>query len=382
MQGRTFEDRRHMHNFLIRNREELVARCKSKVALRPARVPSNEQLTNGIPLFLDQLIRTLAAEEAGQSETSTDISGPSGGDALALSEIGLAAALHGKDLLRLGYSVDQVVHDYGDLCQAITELAFERDAPFAIDEFRTLNRCLDNAIADAVTSFGVERDLQVSEHNALQENLRVGQLAHELRNALTAANLAVRAMELGNLTLTGATGAVLKRSLVTLGNLVTQSLAQASAPRPQVAFSLSDFIAEAADAARLNAAATGCTLDVPEVDRGLGISGNRELLRGALANLLQNAFKFTHFHTEIVLKAYRAGPHVCIEVRDQCGGLPQGIEHKLFTPFTQRHHQRSGVGLGLSIAKQNVVADDGTLTVQDFPGTGCVFTIRLPYRPL
>jgi len=54
-----------------------------------------------------------------------------------LSEVGELAALHGRDLLNLGYTVDQVVHDYGDLCQAITDLAFERDAPFEIDEFRT-----------------------------------------------------------------------------------------------------------------------------------------------------------------------------------------------------------------------------------------------------
>ena len=49
--------------------------------------------------------------------------------------------------------MDQVIHDYGDLCQAITELAFEQAAPFETKEFRTLNRCLDNAIADAVTEF-------------------------------------------------------------------------------------------------------------------------------------------------------------------------------------------------------------------------------------
>ncbi len=40
--------------------------------------------------------------------------------------------------MELGFSVDQVVHDYGDLCQAITDLAVERDAPFSVDQFRTL----------------------------------------------------------------------------------------------------------------------------------------------------------------------------------------------------------------------------------------------------
>ncbi|MGJ7536788.1 sensor histidine kinase, partial [Variovorax sp. ZT5P30] len=125
-----------MRNFLTNNREELVSRCKSKVALRPRRAATEHQLANGIPLFLEQLIRTLAAEEDDKPAESVRISGPSGGDSLALSEMGVTATAHGKELLKLGYTVDQVVHDYGDLCQAITDLAFERDAPFAIGEFR------------------------------------------------------------------------------------------------------------------------------------------------------------------------------------------------------------------------------------------------------
>ena len=112
-----------MHNFLLNHREELIARCKRKVAQRPNRSPTSQQLSNGIPLFLDQLTRTLKAEEADETAESLQISGPSGGDSLALSEMGVTATAHGKDLLNLGYSVDQVVHDYGDLCQAITDLA-------------------------------------------------------------------------------------------------------------------------------------------------------------------------------------------------------------------------------------------------------------------
>lgn len=129
-----------MRNFLINNREELIARCKLKVAQRPKRAATESQLGNGVPLFLEQLTRTVVAEEADETAESIRISGPSGGDSSALSEMGLSAAAHGKALLHLGYTVDQVVHDYGDLCQAITDLAFERDAPFAIEEFRTLNR--------------------------------------------------------------------------------------------------------------------------------------------------------------------------------------------------------------------------------------------------
>jgi hypothetical protein len=53
----------------------------------------------------------------------------------------------------LGLWIDEVVHGYGDVCQAVTELAVELDAPVSVAEFHTLNRCLDSAIAAAVTAW-------------------------------------------------------------------------------------------------------------------------------------------------------------------------------------------------------------------------------------
>lgn len=88
------------------------------------------------------------------------------------------------------YTFDQVVHDYGDLCQAVTDLAFERDAPFSIDEYRTLNRCLDNTIADAVTEFSSERDKAILLRQTSEGSQRLGYLMHELRNALSSGILA------------------------------------------------------------------------------------------------------------------------------------------------------------------------------------------------
>jgi len=194
-----------MHECLRNNSDELIARCEYKVSKRPRRAATEQQQSNGVPLFLDQLTRTLEAEEANEGGESIRISGASGGDSLALSEMGVSAAAHGKELLKLGFSVDQVVHDYGDLCQAITDLASERDAPFTIDEFRTLNRCLDNAIADAVTEFSFQRDTTIARQHDAAANERLGFLVHELRNALGTATMAVAALELGNMTVGGAT---------------------------------------------------------------------------------------------------------------------------------------------------------------------------------
>ena len=375
-----------LYQFLANNRAMLIARCIEKVAQRPKRAATPQQLENGIPMFIDQLTRTLEAEQSNEDATSLEISGPAGGDASNLSEMGLSATAHGKALLHLGYTVDQVVHDYGDLCQAITDLAFERDAPFNIDEYRTLNRCLDNVMADAVTEFSAQRDVALTVEQSLHENEQLGFLMHELRNALGTATLAVRAMEMGNLTLVGATGAVLKRSHASMAKLISNALAEVGAKNkgvkhPQL-LSLADFIANAKTGADLDATTRGCLLTVAEVNASLGIQVNHDLMLAALMNLLHNAFKFTHPHTQVTLDAYAVGERILINVKDHCGGLPTGSAEKMFTPFTQHSDDKTGMGLGLAIARKSVEADGGTLSVRDVPGTGCIFTIDLPRHSL
>ncbi len=371
-----------MHTFLANNRDELIARCKAKVARRPHRAATAEQLANGIPMFLEQLTRTLRAEEEGDAAEGQRISGPPGGDVAALSQIGVTATAHGKELLTLGYSVNQVVHDYGDLCQAITDLAVERDAPFSVDQFRTLNRCLDNGIADAVTEFSAQRDANVLIRHSADENERLGVLVHELRNSLHTAMMGFAALESGAVPVSGSTGALVKRSLVALSRLLEHSLGEvrdrADRSDRSRAFSLAALVADAKSIAELGATEKGCAFTVPAVDSSVGIAGNRDHLLAALLNLLQNAFKFTHPHTQVTLHAYAAGERVRIDVEDHCGGLPPGFTETMFKPFAQGGVDRSGLGLGLSIARKSVEADGGKLTVRDVPGVGCVFTVDLP----
>ena len=375
-----------MHSFLSNNRDELIARCKEKVARRPLRAATPPQLANGLPMFLEQLTRTLLAEEEGNVAEGVRISGPAGGDATALSQIGVSATAHGEELMALGYTVDQVVHDYGDLCQAITDLAIERDAPFSVDQFRTLNRCLDNAIADAVTEFSASREMNISRRHSAGENERLGVLVHELRNSLQTAMLAFRVLESGTVPISGSTGALMKRSLDALSSLLDRSLGevrqQAGTTDRTDIYPLAAFIADAKSIALLGAAARGCALVVPEVDASVAIAGNRDHLLAALDNLLQNAFKFTHPHTQVTLHAYATADRVCIDIEDHCGGLPSGYAEKLFRPFTQSGFDRSGLGLGLSIARRTAEAEGGSLTVRNVPGTGCVFTMSLPRHSL
>jgi signal transduction histidine kinase len=71
-----------------------------------------------------------------------------------------------------------------------------------------------------------------------------------------------------------------------------------------------------------------------------------------------------------------------IEIGDHCGGLPAGDAERMFLPFTQTSEDRTGLGLGLSISRKSVEANNGTLSVRNLPGAGCVFTIDLPRHAL
>jgi signal transduction histidine kinase len=370
-----------LHEFLTDNRAELIERCGLKVAQRLIPKPTPAELEHGIPLFLEQVIKTLRMERMPEPLRSREVSGPSGGGSVP-SEIGLTAARHGLELLQHGFSLDQVVHDYGDLCQAITDLAFERELSVEIDEFRTLNRCLDNAIADAVTEFALQRDRLMTEKDAKALNERLGFLAHELRNLIQTATLAVTAIKAGNVGLAGATGAVLDRSLIGLRNLIDRSLADvrvmAGMPPHQALIPLPEFIGEVQISAALEARARGCRFTVAAVGVGLAVDADREMLSAAVGNLLQNAFKFTDRDSEVSLSASSSADRVLIEVADHCGGLAAGDAERMFRPFTQGSSDKSGLGLGLSICRSSVEANNGILRVRDVPGTGCVFTIDLP----
>src|SRR5688572_5639449 len=371
-----------LHEFLATNRADLIDRCRLKVAQRRAPKPSDAELEHGVPHFLDQLIKTLRMEQTTQPLQSRLISGGSGGEGSGLSEIGHTAAQHGRELLQDGVTVDQVVHSYGDLCQAITDLAFEQEASVGVDEFRTLNRCLDNAIADSVSEFSYQRDLLLEDAGVHALNERLGFFAHELRNLIQKATLALSAIKAGNVGFAGATGAVLDRSLIGLRNLVDRSLADVRGcagmlPRREL-IPLAAFIAEVKISAALEAQARGCGFDVCDVEPGIAVEADRELLFSAVGNLLQNAFKFTEQSTEVVLHAHAVGDRVLIEVEDCCGGLPPGDAERMFQPFTQGTADKSGLGLGLSICRRSVEANGGVLSVRNIPGSGCVFTLDLP----
>ncbi len=124
---------------------------------------------------------------------------------------------NGADLRARGFTLSQVVHGYGDICQSVTDLAVELTAPIATEDFRTLNRCLDDAIASAVTEYSRAPALRRGDDTV--ETLSLMRMALSAWGAIKAGRVGTR----------GATGDVLDRSLNALSvRLDTLSLS----PRP------------------------------------------------------------------------------------------------------------------------------------------------------
>ena len=280
----------------------------------------------------------------------------------------------------MGLTIGQVVHDYGDVCQVITHLVVQKGALISAEEFRTLNLCLDDAIAGAVTEYAGQRERVI----AAEGTERLGILTHEMRNFLNTATLAFQSIQSGHVAVGGSTGVVLGHSLTGLRDLLDRSLIDvrldAGIERLEL-ISVADFIAEVEIGAAMQARAYGVQFQLVSVEAAVTIEGDRQILLAAVANLLQNAFKFTHASGTVCLTVHATSERVLFDIEDECGGLPPGKTETLFLPFKQRSADRSGLGLGLSICLKAAKANGGELSVRNLPGKGCIFTLDLPRKP-
>ena len=352
-----------LHEFLASHRDAIITRTRAKLTDRPWPLVSTIELEHGVPLFLTQLSETLRLEPTETPFSDTVIS--------------MSAMKHGAELRALGFNISQVVHDYGDICQAVTEVAVEQRIAITTEEFHVLNRCLDTAIAGAVT----EHARITAESRTTGEIERSGQLAHEIRDQLNTALLAFHTLKRGTVAINGSTGTVLGRSLMGLRDLVDNTLSDirmaANIARPE-RVPISVFLDEIALVANLHAESRELRFTIHQVDPGLYVDADAQLLASAVMNLLNNAFKFTPAGGHVTLRALRNGDRVLVEVEDQCGGITEAKTDP-FQAFTdRRRNDRSGLGLGLSIARKAVRSTGGDISFSNLPGTGCVFVIDLP----
>ena len=352
-----------LHDFIVANRDAIISRTRERVGDRPWPSVSTREIEYGVPLFLTQLAETLRLE-------ATDTPFPA-------TVIGSTAARHGAELLEAGFNVSQVVHDYGDICRAVTELAVERRAAITVEEFHTLNRCLDTAIAEAVT----EHARITAQTESADEVERLGNAAHELRDILNTSLLAFHMLRKGTVGIGGGTGAVLGRSLMSLREVVDRTLSEVrltTGKQRRERLTVVAFLDEIAATGMLHSEYRQVEFEVEPVDPGLAVEGDPQLLTSAVMNLLHNGFKNTPAGGKVVLRARAEDRNLVVEVEDECGGFPES-RGDLFQVFGDRRgSDRSGLGLGLSIARKAMRAHGGDIHVRNMPGKGCVFVIEVP----
>ena len=348
-----------LSEFIATHRDLIIARTREKVASRTAPHPTEVEIVYGVPLFLDQLASRLGADAAA---------GP--------DQLGASASLHGGELLSAGFTIGQVVQDYGNICQAITELAVELGPHITNEDFRTLNLCLDIAITDAVTEYARQSERAIMGRGV--EHL--GFLAHELRNLLNTATLAFDAVHTGNVAPNGSTASLVAKSLASMSDLVSRSLAQvrlgSANPRTEYV-PVASLLEEIEIAAAFEARKRNVALSIKHAESGVTVEGDSQILTSIVTNLVQNACKFTRPRGLVTLAARVTPDRVLIDVADECGGLPPGKLEEMFRPYQQRHKNHTGLGLGLAISLKGARAIGGDISVRNLPGMGCVFTVEL-----
>jgi signal transduction histidine kinase len=353
-----------LHDFLTRERNTILTVAKQKAIETQGLRLTSESMDAGWGIFYDELIGLLERDQP------FEFHGEKG-----LHKVG--AEKQGKEYLRLGYTVSEVVQSYGVICQAITELSSKLGFEITSREFRQLNLSLDTAIAEAVTEFEKGRRKTVDS----AEIKRLGFLAHELRNCLQSATIALEMVESGVVGIRSGTGGLLQNSLKKMAELIDTALTEVRLrSEPKIYLERAkvfELMSEVGVTAGFEARSMNLTLKM-EGFSNLEVDVDRQLFISALANLIQNALKFSKPGGTIQVRTREDKDRILIEVEDECGGLPAGKAEELFDAGTQRNKNKTGLGLGLTISRQAIELNKGELRVQNLPGKGCIFTIDLP----
>lgn len=174
------------------------------------------------------------------------------------------------------------------------------------------------------------------------------------------------------------------RQVERLSRLVAQlldlsRLEAGTIPLQRSNFPVAGLLAEAAAESRVHAPAVSVLV---EVDGDPAVDGDRERVHQVLANLLENAVRFTPPGGSVRVMARNVDDHVRIEVLDEGPGVPDADIDRVFDRFYRADHARTsssgGAGLGLSIARWIVDLHGGDIRAERRQPTGCRIVFTLP----
>jgi signal transduction histidine kinase len=326
-------------------------------------------ILDGLPHFLDRLAKRLAIAEAPEGDSDLD-------------NLDGAAGAHGEQRFDIGVDIVTMAREWAVLRDVLLELLIERGRPPTLTEYRVLSRHISNASLASTARF-------VALSDAARRRLaaeHIGFIVHDLRNQVQGASVALellqsddsrRAVALECLaeSVQGLTG-VLDRELS-----ISRVEALVDAPVASKELLPGDLIRAVLREARPLALARSVTFVVTDIG-GMVLAGDERLLHSALANIIGNAVKFTLAGTTVEVAIHDDGGQCAIDISDHCGGIHCGRTDELFTAHVRGAGPAGGYGLGLAIARQAIEMHRGAIEVDDMPGHGCRFRVRLPASAL
>lgn len=165
-------------------------------------------------------------------------------------------------------------------------------------------------------------------------------------------------------------------------DLLELSRLEVSPEQVDVRLPVAAFIGEAADRVRPAAERRGIALEVEQPPRQLSVRGEHRQLVSAVANLLDNAVKYSEPGSSVEARARTDGAWVVVEVRDYGIGIPRHDLERIFERFYRvdraRSRETGGTGLGLAIVRHVASNHDGEVLVESREGEGSRFMLRLP----
>src|SRR5512140_989059 len=198
-----------LHELLTSRSEEVMQRWQRSVqgTLAPQSMPRVE-LRDHLPEFLQEIVGALRKDSGLDS-------------AVPQAALVTTAEGHGEQRLRLGFSLDSVVREYGAMRDAIVAMANDFGVRMSFDDLQVVFDCMITGIARAVSQYSYERDAELLRH----ANEHFAFIAHELRNPLSSAMTAVQLLRAqGHLPVQSRVVAALERGLQRTSELIEQTL--------------------------------------------------------------------------------------------------------------------------------------------------------------
>lgn len=357
--------RSELAEMIVQREEEFIARWMERFQARlgPGVAPPTDVL-DSVPRFVDEIVRQLTEPLDVLEASARRLSGP----------LGRRRFLTGTDL-------QTVVLEFETILDVIVDMVVDYAPRVQLAAWMRIHRWLFTGLKEAVASYTAARDQQLEE----QTSEHLAFLAHELGNPVTSLSLAIQTLRPRVGPKEARAVDIMARNLDRIMDLKDRQLValrlRVGVPMYPEPLDAREALQQASTSLEPNASSKHQRLELEAIP-GLGFTGDSRLVRSVLSNLVGNAIKFSPEGSTIVLRARRTDGAIEIGVEDQCGGLAEETISKIFDPFVQVGSDRSGHGLGLTIARQAMEAHGGTIVVHNHPGQGCEMVATFPIRPL